>query len=47
MTRRTFLAAPAVSSAFAAHQDAKVKVIIHADDVGVCHAANVASLQMT
>jgi len=46
MTRRTFLAAPSVSPALRAHQNATVKVIIHADDVGVSHAANVGSLQM-
>jgi hypothetical protein len=46
MTRRTFLAAPALSPSLHASQAANVKVIIHADDVGVSHAANVASLQM-
>jgi hypothetical protein len=45
MTRRTFLAAPAISAA-AASQQAKVRLIIHADDAGVSHSTNVACLQM-
>ncbi len=46
MTRRSFLAAPALSAALQAQQDSKVRLIIHADDVGVSHSTNVAALQM-
>lgn len=46
MTRRTFLAAPAISSTTLMSQQAKVRLILHADDVGVSHSANVACLQM-
>lgn len=46
MTRRTFLATPALASAATAKQPSKVRLIIHADDVGVSHSANVACLQM-
>ncbi|MBA3973868.1 MAG: hypothetical protein C0504_06575 [Candidatus Solibacter sp.] len=46
MTRRTFLAAPALSTAALANQPPKVRLIIHADDVGVSHSTNVACLQM-
>lgn len=46
MTRRTFLATPALASSAGASQPAKVRLIIHADDVGVSHSTNVACLQM-
>ena len=46
MTRRTFLATPAFASAAVANQPARVRLIIHADDVGVSHSTNAACLQM-
>ncbi len=46
MTRRSFLAAPALPAAIQAQQNSKVRLIIHADDLGVSHSTNVAILQM-
>lgn len=47
MNRRSFLAAAAASASTAAAQnDSKVRLIVHADDVGVSHSTNAACLAM-
>jgi len=46
MTRRNFLAAPTLAASIQAQQDSKVRLVIHADDLGVSHSTNAAALQM-
>lgn len=46
MTRRSFLSAPAMAATVHAQTAAKVRLILHADDMGVSCSSNAAGLQM-
>lgn len=46
MTRRSFLSTPSLATASFFQPPAKVRLILHADDLGVSHSTNVACLQM-
>ncbi len=46
MTRRSFLSAAALAASPHAQPAAKVRLILHADDLGVSHSTNAACLQM-
>lgn len=46
MNRRSFLSVPVLTAAVRAKQPPKVRLILHADDLGVSHSTNAACLQM-